>query len=119
MKEIHDDKFKFVPQLCIETLRGLLLAPLPDHLQETTGNDVKVGMATTPVAKSEPDGLSGDPSKLPPPVSHLLGDGAGKRLSARGRSILCAINAHPPAGAAGSLTGRERTLRALTDDAYT
>ena len=107
MKEIHDNKFKFVPLLCIDALRSLLHAPLPDHLQNATDSDVTVKVAAALMTRSAPDSLGGNPSMLPPPVSCLLGDGSGTHLSTRGRSILRAINAQPPAEAAHSLTGRE------------
>lgn len=32
MKEVHDDKFKFVPSLCVNGMRKALLTPVPSHL---------------------------------------------------------------------------------------
>jgi len=39
MKEIHEDKFKFVPWLCESLLRDKLLMPVPAHLLKQTGED--------------------------------------------------------------------------------
>ena len=60
----------------------------------------------------------GDLAMLPPPVSHLLGQDAGKRLSAKGKSILRALQAPIANEHSRRLSGREATLRVLTDNAY-
>ena len=119
MKEIHDDRFRFVPLMCVGALRDILLTPLPDHLQETSEGNMVADKTTVETTKSRPVNLGGGPSLLPPPISCLLRDEAEKRLSSKGKSILRAIAAQPPPRAASSLTGRESALRALTDSAYT
>ena len=55
---------------------------------------------------------------LPPPVSHLLEEGAGSRPSRPGGGTLRACKTPLLTGHAQSLTSRERILCALTDDAY-
>jgi len=117
MKEIHEEKFKFVPRFCADHLRGILLTPVPAHLLQGFSDGesppVKAGPTSAPLQAGR-----GNPSLLPPPISLLAGGGAGSRLSRKGGSILRAITAPLASGAAHPLTARERILRALTDDAY-
>ena len=96
MKEIHDGNFKFVPLLCVEILRELLLTPPPGHLLTKSGGNEsdKAPHAGTTVARTMPSALVGDTSRLPPPVSSLMSGEAARRLTAKGRSILRTITAH-------------------------
>jgi len=121
MKEIHDGKFKFIPLLCIDTLHELLLKPPPSHLLMKSGGSKsdETPRDGTPAARTVPNDLAGDTSRLPPPVSSLLDREAAEHLTATGRSVLRAITAHSQTEGTHSLTGRERIMRALTDDAYT
>jgi len=118
MKEIHEERFNFVPQLCTEPLQRVLLTPVPAHLLQVTGEDetapISAGLAVAPAQTGD----GGGPSLLPLPISLLTGGGAGTSLSRRGQSILCAITAPLASSATKPLTARERILRALTDDAY-
>jgi len=66
MKEIHDNKFKFVPLSCVEALRRILLTPVPNHLLGITDNGDKVAGAAVPAAAPEPSNPGGGPSVLPP-----------------------------------------------------
>jgi len=118
MKEIHNADFKFVPTNCTASLRDVLSTPVPAHMLKRgakvdgseTLSDVVPGPMVTP--------LVGDLGKLPPPVSHLLGRGAGVRLSEKGKSILRAIQAPVVNERSRCLPRREAILRALTDDTY-
>jgi len=118
MKEIHEDKFKFVLSLCVEVLRGVLLTPVPAHLIMGSGvvneDEGTTGLATKPTLTD----LGGDATLLPPPISHILAGSTKTHLSRRGESILRAIRTPPPVGSTQPLTTREKILRALTDDAY-
>jgi len=118
MKEIHEEKFKFVLHLCADLLRGALLAPVPAHLLQAYGDDegspVKAGTASAPTQAD----VGNSPLPLPPPVSLLAESGAGSRLSKQGKLMLRAFTAPITSGAAHPLTTRERILWALTDDAY-
>ena len=119
MKEIHDTDFNFVPANCVASLRDILSAPVPAHLraQLTASEDGEVPPSATPVRVPAP--LAGDLSKLPPPVSRLLGGGAGARLSSRGELILRALRAPITSRRPHHSSGRGMALRALTDGAYT
>ena len=118
MKEIHDVDFKFVPANCVASLLTTLSAPVPAHmLRQAAMDDGGKEPADTnpgPVTAT----LVGDLGQLPPPVSHLLGQGTGGKLSARGKTILRAIQAPVVNERSRCLSGREAILRALTDDAY-
>ena len=118
MKEIHEEKFKFVPRLCTELLRKTLLTPIPAHLLPVSSSDRGGSDTTSPAAEPGPITQKGDLTLLPPPVSCLVNDGAQACLSRKGKSILRAITVPLPLNTARSLTSRERILRALTDDAY-
>jgi len=119
MKEIHEEKFKFVPHLCAELLRGVLLAPVPAHLLQIPSNGGDAPIIAGPATPPQQTDQGGSPSLLPPPISLLAEGGARPHLSRRGESILRAITAPLASSAARPLTARERILRALTDDAYT
>jgi len=92
MKEIHDADFKFVPANCVASLLDTLSAPVPAHMLKRAAADDEgkglpdksPGPTTTPLVSSLRD--------LPPPISHLLGQDTGTRLSVKGRSILRAIS---------------------------
>jgi len=118
MKEIHDTSFIFVPANCESSLREMLTAPVPAHfLVRATGED---GDETPPhvVTDRAPAPLTGDLTRLPPPVSHLAGSNAGKRLTAKGNSILRAILAPLVTKRPLYVSKQEVILRALTDGAY-
>ena len=119
MKEIHEDKFKFAPLLCVGPLCEMLLTPIPTHMLGAPGGDVETADATGAMARPTPSRMEGDPALLPLPVSHLLGDNTGVHFSRRGKPTLQNIRAPPPVNGVRSLTTRERILRALTDSAYT
>ena len=118
MKEIHDAGFKFMPTNCATSLRDVLSTPVPAHMlrQGTAGDGDEEPPVITPDPAAAP--LVGDLRNLPPPISHLLRQGAGVRLSKRGKSILRAIQAPIVNGSSRCLPRREVILRALTDDAY-
>ena len=118
MKEIHEERFRFMPALCADLLRGLLLTPIPAHiLRETSGNGE--GKDTEgPTALPVPINLQDSPSLLPLPISHILNGGTGARPAGKGKSPLRAMGTPSRINDARSLTSRERILRALTDDAY-
>jgi len=118
MKEIHDTGFNFVPANCVALLRDTLTEPVPAHLRTQPAAD---GSSVEPPSNmpgraSAP--LLGDLTRLPPPVSHLLGEDTRKRLSSKGVSILRALRAPIMNKRPRHLSGREAILRALTDDAY-
>ena len=118
MKEIHDKDFKFSPALCISSLCGILLTPVPPHLLPL--QQAEEDNAAAPGYEVEPTPLHTMQSsgKLPPPISHVLGAKKKIQLTSKGESILCAIVApQRPMGSDG-LSRRETILRALTDDAY-
>ena len=121
MKEIHDDRFKFMPQVCSGALRQTLLAPVPPHLAaqaEADDTDTVVRGASTDFTAP---GQGADLTRLPPPVSHLVDGGrptGETRLSDRGKRILRSIQGRTTTPGARSLSSRERILRALTNDAY-
>jgi len=118
MKEIHDTSFNFVPVNCVASLHNMLTVPVPAHLvaQRADNEGDKEPPGTTPGYAPAP--LLGDLTKLPPPVSHLLGGGAERRLSSRGKSILRALRAPVAKERPLRSSGREAILRALTDGAY-
>jgi len=119
MKEIHDASFKFVPTNCAASLHTLLSTPVPAHLvkRETAdgGSKGPPDAANPSLATAPP---VGDLGNLPPPVSHLLRQGAGMQLSEKGKAIRRAILAPPMNERSRCLPRREAILRALTDDAY-
>jgi len=47
MKEIHEDRFKFVPWLCRGLLRDKLLSPVPTHLVTQEAEDKNSGRTTS------------------------------------------------------------------------
>ena len=47
MKEIHENKFKFMPQLCGSLLKESLLSPVPAHLLVREVEDDSRGEATS------------------------------------------------------------------------
>jgi len=118
MKEIHNTSFNFVPMSCVTALRGVLASPVPAHLlaQAADREDDKIPPSDGP--GSAPAPLLGSPPTLPPPVSHLLKQGTGPRLSDRGKTILRAIQAPLVSEGSHYLLRRDAILRALTDDAY-
>ena len=118
MKEIHDVGFNFVPANCVASLRDTLAVPVPAHLltQPTKDESGEEPPSVAPSCASAP--LLGDLTKLPPPVSHLLGRDTGQRLSDKGRSILRALRAPVAIESPHRLSGRGAILRALTDSAY-
>jgi len=118
MKEVHDESFRFVPVLCMDSLKETLAKPVPSHMLRPTaggksgGDKVGPGNGGRPACSS----LTGDLSKLPPPISRAtVGD---RVLSARGALILRAITAPQVAAVPPCLSRRELIMRALTDDAY-
>jgi len=115
MKEIHEMDFTFVPVNCVASLLDTLSTPIPAHLVTAEMEDDKEP-GVIPSSTFIPQ--SSDLARLPPPISHLLGQGASRRLSSKGRSILCAIQAPITSGHSHHLSRREAILRALTDDAY-
>jgi len=119
MKEIHDAGFNFLPANCVATLRSTLAEPVPAHFltRLVDDEDGQIPTNATPGHASAP--LIGDLTKLPPPISHIQGRGAGERLSDKGKSILRALQAPVTSERPRHLSGREAVLRALTDDAYT
>ena len=118
MKEIHDTNFNFLPTNCVSSLRDTLSTPVPAHLLTPVagpGGDaeppgVGQGPAITP--------LTGDLSRLPPPVSHVVGGNAESQLGARGKSILRAIRVPDTDSGPRYVSRQAAILRALTDDAY-
>jgi len=118
MKEIHDTSFTFVPANCVTSLHDTLATPVPAHLIARLAGD---GSSEEPPI-TKPDRASapslGNLTKLPPPVSHLLGRDAGGRLSSRGKSILRALQAPFVTGHLHRLSGRETVQQALTDNTY-
>jgi len=118
MKEIHDANFKFVPARCESSLSSTLSTPIPAHLLTKAAEEVhdEKPPSSSPGQASAP--LVGDLANLPPPVSHLLGQSMGNRLSVKGKSILRAIQAPIVNERSRCFPRREAILRALTDDAY-
>jgi len=118
MKEIHDKDFKFSPALCMNSLRKVLLAPVPPHISPL--QQAEEDGTTAPNNEAGPMPLhavqTGD--KLPPPISHIMAVRKGVQLTDRGESILCAIVVPQKPVSSGGLSRREAILRALTDDAY-
>jgi len=119
MKEIHEEKFKFVPQLCTEPLRNILLTPVPAHLLQASGDDKDIPVSANTTIKSVSTVDRGNTSLLPPPISLLTRRKIETHLSWRGEAILCAITAPRASSTARPLSAKERILRALTDDVYT
>jgi len=119
MKEVHDTDFKFVPANCVASLLTTLSTPVPAHLlrRAATDDDDKGPPNNVPDPRAAP--LVGDLGRLPPPVSHLVGQGERVRLSDKGKAILRAIRAPLTNEHLRCLPRREAILRALTDDAYT
>jgi len=118
MKEIHDVDFKFVPANCATSMLDVLSTPVPAHMVKRGTADESSEKPPNVPPSSVPAPLVGDLRNLPPPISHLLGQGARVRLSERGKSILRAIQAPVANERSRCLPGREAILRALTDDAY-
>jgi len=118
MKDIHDTKFKFVPGICGDILRDTLMMPVPAHLQPVGENEGTGIRADADRTRAKAPRQTGDLSRLPPPVSHILQHKAVPRLSARGKSILRALKAHSRLRDPHPITSWERILHALTDDAY-
>jgi len=118
MKEIHDADFKFVPANCVSSLIDTLSALVPAHMagRAAENDGDKVLPDDSPGPKSAP--LEGNLGKLPPPMSHLLGQGVGRQLSKKGGSILRAILAPVENERSRRPSRQEAILRALTDDAY-
>jgi len=118
MKEIHDSDFNFVPTNCVASLRDTLAVPVPAHLLPRLADDEnnEEPPVVAPGHTSAP--LSGDLTRLPPPVSHLLGRDAGGQLSGVGKSMLRALRMPIANGRPRHVSNREAILQALTDDAY-
>jgi len=118
MKEIHDASFNFLPMNCGPLLLEILATPVPQHLLAQNG--AEEGDDGPPHGGPAPliTPSKGDLSKLPLPMSSLLGANARARLTAKGKSILCAIQAPEPDKGPRGLTRRETILWALTDNAY-
>jgi len=118
MKEIHDTSFNFLPASCAASLRATLAMPIPAHLLAQLDGDE--GSEEPPSAMPGPTSapLSGDLTKLPPPMSHLLARGTGGQLSDRAKLILRALQAPVASGGPHRPSRREAILRTLTDDAY-
>jgi len=116
MKEIHDTNFNFVPANCVASLRDTLAMLVPAHLMARQAEDES--SEEPPGAAHDNAPLPGGLTRLPPPMSHLLGGVAEQRLSNRGESILRALRAPIANGRPHRLSRREMILRALTDDAY-
>jgi len=117
MKEIHEEKFKFMPQLCADLLRGALLTPVPAHLLRVSKDGEDSPVKTELVPAQAQAGVRNGSMSLPPPISLLTGSGSGSRPSKQDKPLLRAITV-PLAPSARPLTTRERILRALTDDVY-
>ena len=119
MKEIHDTSFNFLPANCVASLHDTLAMPVPAHLLTRSAEDG--GGEGPPLAVPGPASaaLMGDLTKLPPPVSHVLAEGTGRRLSDKGKSILRALQAPTAIECPHSLPRGKVILRALTDNAYT
>ena len=80
MKEIHEEKFKFIPSFCTDLIREVLLTPVPAHLlrklsRADNGADIREP-AALPVP-ADPQNSRNGLDLLPPPVSHVLNGGAG------------------------------------------
>ena len=118
MKEIHDTNFTFIPLNCVLALTEILMTPVPPHLLTQTAEEGDGDLQPQDRPAKQHIALTGDLTKLPPPVSHLSGGGAGARLTNRGKSILRAIQAPQMNRGPCSLPRREAILQALTDDAY-
>jgi len=118
MKEIHDASFNFVPANCVASLRDTLSSPVPAHLR--TQLAVSESREGPPSATSDhmPAPLANDLTKLPPPMSRLLGGDAEAQLSSRGRSILRALRAQAARERPHRPYGKGATQRALMDNAY-
>jgi len=117
MKEIHDESFKFTPASCADALSRVLSTPVPPHLLTRT-NEEEDSADRKPGTGSGPNTLTGDLSRLPPPVSAYARSRSKPRLTDRGKSILRAITAPGAHGETRCLSRQEAILRALTDDAY-
>jgi len=118
MKEIHNTSFNFVPANCVASLRDTLSIPVPAHLLTRPAKDEDSEEPANTTPNRAPAPLSGKLTRLPPPVSHIMGGVTEGRLSGKGRSILRALQAPVANECAHRLSGREAILRALTDDAY-
>jgi len=119
MKEIHDKDFKFSPAQCVDSLCEILLTPVPPHLlltQQAGGDEAE---APGDKAKSTPLSTRQNATKLPPPMSHIMGGMSKAQLTSKGKSILRAIMAPQEPEGSGCFSRRETILKALTDDAYT
>jgi len=110
MKEIHEEKFRFIPHLCAKLLCGVLLTPIPAHLLQTSGDDSNPPIGAGPAVALEQAGRRGSPSLLPPPISLIAGEEARPRLSRRGKSILRGVTTPLVLSAARPITTRERVL---------
>ena len=118
MKEIHDTSFNFVPANCVASLRDTLTTPVPAHLLTHLAEDEDGQEPPNAAPNHASAPLLGDLTKLPPPMSHLLGRDTGERLSSKGRTMLHALQAPVANECLHGLSRREAILRALTDDAY-
>jgi len=118
MNEIHDAGFNFVPMNCVATLRDTLAMPVPTHLLQRPDEEEGGEAPPTALPARAPAPLLGDLTRLPPPVSHLLGKDIGRRLSSKGESILRALQAPVAEERPRRLSRREVVLRTLTDSAY-
>jgi len=109
MKEIHDTSFNFVPANCVASMHDTLAVPVPAHLQAQQAENESSEEPPGSTPNRTPAPLLGDLTKLPPPVSNLLGKDAGRQLSNRGKSILRALRAPaPPLWERSDLAGPHR-----------
>ena len=115
MKEIHDTSFNFMPANCVASLRDTLALPVPKHLLTQTVADEDSEVPPSVTSSRAPAPLVGDLTKLPPPVSHLLGQSTGQRLSDRGKSILRALQVPDAHGRPRHMPRGGAIPRALAD----
>ena len=118
MKEIHDERFTFLPEHCVPTMSALLATPTPPTLLTQPLGEEEIAPATPSTSELRPPALTGDLTKLPPPVSHCVAGGAGRQPPTRGIPALRAIRTRGAGGSSNGASRRDAILRALTDDTY-
>jgi len=118
MKEIHDASFTFIPVNCLSSLMDIMATPVPLHLLTPVETEEESTHSVGSEPAPAPTIRAGDLTRLPPPVSLLTGGDTRARLTARGKSILRAIQAPAMNEGPHCPSRREAILRALTDDAY-
>jgi len=118
MKEIHDTSFTFMPANCVASIRDILAMPVPAHMVPLPTDDKGSGSPHDAPPNQASAPLLGDLTKLPPPVSSLLGGVAEAQPASRGKLILRALRSPIATERTHHLSRRDVILRALMDDAY-